>query len=106
MPAAPGTSTSGSTPRPGPDMNFEFPPKDLPAVMRGPRVERRRVLVGGSSFWGTVVEDGKDRGLLRLDDGRTVDAASASYLPPVSPSKIIAVHISYTSRSVETRNKP
>jgi 5-oxopent-3-ene-1,2,5-tricarboxylate decarboxylase/2-hydroxyhepta-2,4-diene-1,7-dioate isomerase len=33
-------------------------------------------------------------------------AAGASYLPPVNPSKIIAVHISYSSRSVETRNKP
>ena len=36
-------------------MNFEFPLKELPAVMRGPRVERRRVLVGGSAFWGTMV---------------------------------------------------
>ena len=30
-------------------MNFEFPLTELPAVMRGPRVERRRVLVGGSA---------------------------------------------------------
>ena len=29
-------------------MNFEFPITELPAVMRGPRVERRRVLAGGS----------------------------------------------------------
>jgi 5-oxopent-3-ene-1,2,5-tricarboxylate decarboxylase/2-hydroxyhepta-2,4-diene-1,7-dioate isomerase len=43
---------------------------------------------------------------LRLDDGREVDAGAASYLPPVSPSKIIAVHISYSSRSFETRNAP
>ena len=83
-------------------MNFELPFKDLPAVMRGPRIERRRVLIGGSAFWGTM----QDEATLLLDDGRRVDAASASYLPPVSPSKIIAVHISYTSRSIETRNKP
>lgn len=82
-------------------MNFEFPLQELPAVMRGPRVERRRVLVGGSAFWGTM----RDEAALVLDDGRVLDAASASYLPPVSPSKIIAVHISYTSRSIETRNK-
>ena len=86
-------------------MNFEFPFKDLPAVMRGPRVERRRVLVGGSAFWGTMEEQGADVGKLRLDDGRTLDAELQTYLPPVDPSKIIAVHISYSSRSFETRNK-
>ena len=87
-------------------MNFEFPLKELPAVMRGPRIERRRVLIGGSAFWGTLVEEGAGAGRLRLDDGRLVDADTAAYLPPVAPSKIIAVHISYSSRSVETRNKP
>jgi 5-oxopent-3-ene-1,2,5-tricarboxylate decarboxylase/2-hydroxyhepta-2,4-diene-1,7-dioate isomerase len=87
-------------------VNFEFPLKELPAVMRGPRVERRHVLLGGSAFWGTVVESGADVGMLRLDDGRVVDTASLPHLPPVSPSKIIAVHISYSSRSLETRNKP
>lgn len=87
-------------------MNFEFPFHDLPQIMRGPRVERRRILLGGSAFWGTLLEDGPDAGRLRLDDGRVVDAADASYLPPVTPSKIIAVHISYSSRSIETRNKP
>lgn len=85
-------------------MNFEFPLKELPAVMRGPRIERRRVLIGGSAFWGTV-EEGADADLLRLDDGRLFNAAEAAYLPPVNPSKIIAVHISYSSRSFETRNK-
>jgi 5-oxopent-3-ene-1,2,5-tricarboxylate decarboxylase/2-hydroxyhepta-2,4-diene-1,7-dioate isomerase len=87
-------------------MNFEFPPKSLPSVMRGPRVERRRVLLGGTAFWGTMVEDGTNAGSLRLDDGRLVDTDKAAYLPPVTPSKIIAIHISYSSRSVETRNKP
>jgi len=87
-------------------MNFEFPLQQLPAVMRGPRVERRRALIGGSAFWGTLVEDGPDAGRLRLDDGRLLVAEDVTYLPPVSPSKIIAVHISYSSRSLETRNKP
>ena len=83
-------------------MNFEYPPKKLPAVMRGPRVERRRVLIGGSAFWGTMVDGAQ----LRLDDGRMVDPSALPHLPPVDPSKIIAVHISYSSRSMETRNKP
>ena len=87
-------------------MNFEFPLQGLPSVMRGPRVERRRLLIGGSAFWGTLVEEGEHAGRLRLDDGRLINAEDAAYLPPVSPSKIIAVHISYSSRSVETRNKP
>ena len=83
-------------------MNFEFPLKELPAVMRGPRVERRRVLLGGSAFWGTM----RDDITLVLDDGRSLRADAACYLPPVNPSKIIAVHISYSSRSIETRNRP
>ncbi|VVE53160.1 fumarylacetoacetate hydrolase family protein [Pandoraea terrigena] len=87
-------------------MDFEFPLRELPAVMRGPRVERRRVLLGGSAFWGTIVEEGNERGLLRLDDGRTVDPQALVHLPPVDPSKILAVHISYRSRSMETRNRP
>lgn len=87
-------------------MHFEFPFQALPDVLRGPRVERRRVLIGGSAFWGTLVEDGAEAGRLRLDDGRLLDAEAQAYLPPVSPGKIIAVHISYSSRSHETRNKP
>jgi 5-oxopent-3-ene-1,2,5-tricarboxylate decarboxylase/2-hydroxyhepta-2,4-diene-1,7-dioate isomerase len=86
--------------------SFEFPLHELPAVMRGPRIERRRILIGGSAYWGTIVEEGAERGQLRLDDGRLVDPATVAHLPPVAPSKIIAVHISYRSRSIETRNKP
>ena len=84
---------------------YEFPPASLPAVMQGPRVERRHILLGGSPFWGTVVETGAEAGRLRLDDGRLVDLADVTHLPPVAPSKIIAVHISYSSRSFETRRK-
>lgn len=86
-------------------MNFDFPLKELPAVMRGPRVERRRVMLGGTPVWGTIVEEGQAQGQLRLDDGRVVDPAGLTHLPPVSPSKIIAIHISYRSRSMETRNQ-
>ena len=85
--------------------NFEFPLRQLPAVMRGPRVERRLVLVGGSACWGTIIEGGGEAGKLRLDDGRVIDPATVQHLPPVSPTKVIAVHISYRSRSIETRNK-
>ncbi|MBI3366889.1 MAG: fumarylacetoacetate hydrolase family protein [Burkholderiales bacterium] len=83
-------------------MHFEFPLKQLPAVMQGPRVERRHVLIGGSAFWGTLVDG--DR--LRLDDGRVVDPSTLTHLPPVNPSKIIAIHIAFVSRSIETRDKP
>ena len=85
---------------------MEFPFDKLPAIMSGPRIERRRILVGGSAFWGTMIEQGDGAGKLRLDDGRLIDADNATYLPPVTPSKIIAIHISYKSRSMETRNKP
>jgi 5-oxopent-3-ene-1,2,5-tricarboxylate decarboxylase/2-hydroxyhepta-2,4-diene-1,7-dioate isomerase len=87
-------------------MNFEFPLREIPTVMQGPRIERRRILIGGTAYWSTLVEDGPDAGRLRLDDGRMLAADEVAYLPPVSPSKIIAVHISYSSRSFETRNKP
>jgi 5-oxopent-3-ene-1,2,5-tricarboxylate decarboxylase / 2-hydroxyhepta-2,4-diene-1,7-dioate isomerase len=52
------------------------------------------------------VEQGAEAGKLLLDDGRCLDADQQTYLPPVTPSKIIAVHIAYSSRSIETRNKP
>jgi 5-oxopent-3-ene-1,2,5-tricarboxylate decarboxylase / 2-hydroxyhepta-2,4-diene-1,7-dioate isomerase len=87
-------------------MNFEFPYKELPAILRGPRVERRRVLIGGSAFWGAMIESGSAMGHLRLDDGRIMDPSVLPHLPPVEPSKIIAAHISFVSRSMETRNLP
>ena len=73
------------------------------SVLDGPRVERRRVLLDGTAYWGTM--EGAE---LRLDDGRRVDPTTLVHLPPlaVMPSKIIAVHISYFSRSMETRNQP
>src|SRR3954468_993497 len=71
-------------------------------VLHGPRVERRRVIIDGSAFWGAMREDGA----LALDDGRVVDPASLVHLPPCEPTKIIGVHITYSSRSMETRDKP
>ncbi|EQB11414.1 hypothetical protein RLDS_23715 [Sphingobium lactosutens DS20] len=72
--------------------------------MDGPRIERRRVIVEGTAYWGTM----EDATTLLLDDGRRVDPTELVHLPPcaIPPSKIIAVHISYSSRSIETRNKP
>jgi 5-oxopent-3-ene-1,2,5-tricarboxylate decarboxylase/2-hydroxyhepta-2,4-diene-1,7-dioate isomerase len=74
------------------------------SVLDGPRIERRRVIVEGTAYWGTM----KDATTLLLDDGRRVDPTELVHLPPcaIAPSKIIAVHISYSSRSIETRNKP
>ena len=79
---------------------YEFAPQTLPAVMRGPRVERRRVVHGGTPVWGTVLDGER----LRLDDGREVGLAGLAHLPPCEPSKIIAVHLSYASRGIESRN--
>jgi 5-oxopent-3-ene-1,2,5-tricarboxylate decarboxylase/2-hydroxyhepta-2,4-diene-1,7-dioate isomerase len=74
------------------------------SVLEGPRIERRRVLLAGTPFWGTLL----DPSTLSLDDGRVVDPRPLVHLPPLEtmPSKIIAVHISYSSRSIETRNRP
>lgn len=74
------------------------------SVLDGPRIERRKVLVEGSACWGTMVGASE----LRLDDGRVVDPSALVHLPPcaTAPSKIIAVHLSYASRGVETRNDP
>jgi len=77
-----------------------FPVGELPSILRGPRVERRHVLIGGSAYWGTMQDD--DR--LQLDDGREVAVNQVQHLPPCQPSKIICVHLSYRSRGIETRN--
>jgi len=74
----------------------------IPEVFKGPRIERRRVLSNGSAYWGTLA----DAETLRLDDGRGVRIADVTHLPPCQPSKIICVHLSYSSRGIETRNNP
>src|SRR5690242_18706584 len=59
-----------------------------------PTSERRvRVDVGGAACWARL--DG-DR--IVLDDGRTAGVADAQFLAPVTPTKIIGVHLSYRSR--------
>ena len=71
-------------------------------VLDGPRVERRRILIGSSAYWGTMTGDTT----LRLDDGRDVDVTTVQHLPPCSPTKIICPHLTYTSRGMESRNTP
>jgi 5-oxopent-3-ene-1,2,5-tricarboxylate decarboxylase/2-hydroxyhepta-2,4-diene-1,7-dioate isomerase len=58
--------------------------------------ERRRILLDGVTV--DVVRDGD---VLRAGDGRVVAIDDAVHLPPVVPSKIIAVHLTYSSRVEE-----
>jgi len=43
--------------------------------------------------------------VLRASDGRTIGVDEAVHLPPSEPTKIIAVHLNYTSRSDEFMTK-
>lgn len=72
------------------------------SVLDGPRRERRRIRWQGSEYWCTALADGR----LLLDDGREAPAGEVAHLPPCAPSKIICVHLSYTSRGIESRNTP
>jgi 5-oxopent-3-ene-1,2,5-tricarboxylate decarboxylase/2-hydroxyhepta-2,4-diene-1,7-dioate isomerase len=58
--------------------------------------EYRRILLDGSAT--EVVRHGST---LIAGDGREVGVDEAIHLPPVSPSKIIAVHLNYRSRVAE-----
>ena len=73
------------------------------SVLEGPRREIRRILDGGVPQWVTPSEDG---GELVLSDGRRVAEATAAYLPPCDPTKIICVHLNYESRRLEFRAGP
>lgn len=66
------------------------------SVLTGPREEWRRILHEGTPVW---VRPEGDR--LRLGDGRMVAEASATYLPPCDPTKIICIHLNYESRRLE-----
>jgi 5-oxopent-3-ene-1,2,5-tricarboxylate decarboxylase/2-hydroxyhepta-2,4-diene-1,7-dioate isomerase len=55
--------------------------------------EYRRILLDGAAV--EVVREGD---LLRAGDGRTVTTEQAVHLPPVVPTKVIAVHLNYRSR--------
>ncbi len=62
--------------------------------------EYRRILLDGSAV--QVVRHGDE---LRASDGRTVGVDEAVHLPPAEPTKIIAVHLNYPSRSDEFMTK-
>jgi 5-oxopent-3-ene-1,2,5-tricarboxylate decarboxylase / 2-hydroxyhepta-2,4-diene-1,7-dioate isomerase len=83
-------------------MRMEFVPKVLPAVLRGPRVERWR-----------VERNGEIEALTRRAEnefvneaGERVNIGQCRVLPPCVPSKIICVHLSYASRGIESRDNP
>jgi 5-oxopent-3-ene-1,2,5-tricarboxylate decarboxylase / 2-hydroxyhepta-2,4-diene-1,7-dioate isomerase len=58
--------------------------------------EYRRILLDGAAV--QVVRDGDD---LVSGDGRRIAAADAAHLPPVVPTKIVAVHLNHRSRVEE-----
>ncbi|MGB8359937.1 MAG: fumarylacetoacetate hydrolase family protein [Acidimicrobiia bacterium] len=62
--------------------------------------EYRRILLDGRA-----VETHVDGDELVTDDGTRVPIASAHHLPPVVPSKIIATHLTYSSRVEEFMTK-
>jgi 5-oxopent-3-ene-1,2,5-tricarboxylate decarboxylase/2-hydroxyhepta-2,4-diene-1,7-dioate isomerase len=56
-------------------------------------LRRVRVTVDGTPAWGCRAGD-----RIELEDGRTVAESDVTYLAPVQPSKILAVHLTYRSR--------
>jgi len=62
--------------------------------------EHRRILLDGVAT--PVVRDGDE---LVTGDGHRIPAEQAIHLPPVEPSKIIAVHLNYRSRVEEFMTK-
>ena len=59
-------------------------------------MERRRIWLEGSAV--SVSVEGSN---LVTDDGRRVPESEAVYLPPVTPQKIICIHLNYRSRVAE-----
>ena len=62
--------------------------------------EYRRILLDGSAV--QVVRHGD---VLVAADGREVGVEEAIHLPPTEPTKIIAVHLNYDSRTQEFMTK-
>ncbi len=62
--------------------------------------EYRRVLLDG-----VTTQVRHEGGVLTVGDGRSVAAEDAVHLPPVEPSKILAVHLNYRSRVEEFMTK-
>ncbi|MBE7555960.1 MAG: fumarylacetoacetate hydrolase family protein [Anaerolineales bacterium] len=63
-------------------------------------MKHARILHNGQPVWGILEDD-----QIRLESGEVIQAETAHYLPPVTPSKIIAVHLSYRSRCEEYKMK-
>ena len=61
--------------------------------MQGRRV---RVTVNGTAQWGRL-----DGNAIELESGERIEEATATFLAPVQPSKIIATHLTYRSRVEE-----
>ena len=59
-------------------------------------MQRVRIELDGEPVWGRL-----EGGSVITDDGRQLEARAVRWLPPVAPSKIIAVHLSYRSRLLE-----
>src|SRR5690349_13579778 len=59
-------------------------------------MEHRRILLDGAA-----VEVRREGDELVAGDGRRVAAATAVHLPPVVPTKIVAVHLNHRSRVAE-----
>ena len=55
-----------------------------------------RVTVNGTAQWGRL-----DGNAIELESGERIEEATATYLAPVQPSKIIATHLTYRSRAEE-----
>jgi len=70
------------------------------SVLDGPRRELRRVVDGDVPQWVTPSDDGTE---LVLADGRRIPEATATYLPPCDPTKILCIHLNYDSRRLEFR---
>ena len=62
--------------------------------------EYRRILLDGAA-----VQVQRDHDVLVAGDGRRVSVQDAVHLPPVSPTKIIAVHLNHRSRVTEFQAK-
>ena len=66
------------------------------SVLAGPRREVRRILHEGVVYCVRVEGDE-----LLLGDGRRVAEATATYLAPCDPTKILCIHLNYESRRIE-----
>ena len=60
------------------------------------------VLHNGRAAHGIASDDGL---IIHLDGGEDIPTGGAQFLPPITPGKIIACHLSYKSRCVEYKMK-